>query len=114
MRSSNFFYALEFIHLLGNFSVGDCEELHNITSNVTEVGTRGTVCFQCPEPDSVLVWIINNQSVSSSIGTSFAEGVLAVFLAAQVFSVDSLTLLLCLTDNSVTIQTFVTLQGKAQ
>ena len=93
--------------------MGDCEELHNITSNVTEVGTRGTVCFQCPEPGSVLVWTINDQSVSSSVGTDFSEGVLAVFLAAQVFSVDSLTLLGCLTDNSVTTQTFVTLQGKA-
>ena len=100
-------------HSLGNVSVSYCKELHNVTSNVTEVSSTGTVCFQCLGPDPVVVWSINDsQTVTSSIGATTPEGVLVVFLAAPVFSVDSPTSLRCFSLEVLIAETFVTLQGE--
>ena len=95
----------------GNFSVGDCEEFHNLSSNLTEVGTTGTVCFQCLGTDPVETWTINGQPVSSSVGASSADGILAVFIASQVFSVESPSVVRCLT-LFADAEYFVILQGE--
>ena len=95
----------------GVLSEDDCDEYITLTTNVT-VSTTGTVCFQCPSTATVMGWTIGGQSAISSVGATSASGFLAVFVAAQTFSVDTATQLVCMTDDIAAHSSYVTLQGE--
>lgn len=90
-----------------------CDATYNLTEelgNLTVSNTR-TVCFLCLYNDSAdptTVWTYNNESVSDFIGT-VADGVLVIFNAAQVFSVDTTTEIQCI--GTFTFHYFVLIRG---
>lgn len=91
----------------------ECDATYNLTEelgNLTVSNTR-TVCFVClynGSADPTTTWTYNNESVSDFIGT-VADGVLAIFNAAQVFSVDTTTEVQCI--GTSTYRYFVLIRG---
>ena len=86
-------------YVSGALTTEECDVTYNLTepTDALTVGSAHTVCFRClytGSVDSTTQWTLDGDSITNSIGT-VVDGVLVIFTAAQVFSVDTSSSLQC-------------------
>ena len=86
-------------YVSGTLTTEECDVTYNLTepTDGLTVGSVRTVCFRClytGSVDSTTQWTLDGDTITNSIGT-VVDGVLVIFTAAQVFSVDTSSSLQC-------------------